>query len=390
MPYHPRKKRVVFSVTNCICYDQRVLKMAETVGKLDCDIIIIGRITSGCCKKELIPFRTKRFRMIFKRGFLFYKFFNIRLFIYLLFHKCDILVSNDLDTLLPNFIVSRLKGLPLVYDSHEYFTGVPELQNRPIVTWIWKSIEKTIFPKLKHVMTVSDPIASLYEKLYSVRPLVVRNFSRSTDHIVPFSREELGINNGDLLLIIQGTGINMGRGAEELLGAIKVLKNVSLLIVGSGDVLDELKNQVNEPNIGNRVKFIHRLPWEELMRYTLSADIGVTLDKNFNDNYRFSLPNKLFDYISAGIPVMASDLPEVKKIVTENDCGIIIDEVTIEKISAAIISLRDDRPKLERLKKNAVSASEVIRWGAESEKVMTLYKGILDGLTKGKNSLEYS
>jgi glycosyltransferase involved in cell wall biosynthesis len=390
MPYHPRKKRVVFSVTNCICYDQRVLKMAETVGKLDCDIIIIGRITSGCCKKELIPFRTKRFRMIFKRGFLFYKFFNIRLFIYLLFHKCDILVSNDLDTLLPNFIVSRLKGLPLVYDSHEYFTGVPELQNRPIVTWIWKSIEKTIFPKLKHVMTVSDPIASLYEKLYSVRPLVVRNFSRSTDHIVPFSREELGINNGDLLLIIQGTGINMGRGAEELLGAIKVLKNVSLLIVGSGDVLDELKNQVNEPDIGNRVKFIHRLPWEELMRYTLSADIGVTLDKNFNDNYRFSLPNKLFDYISAGIPVMASDLPEVKKIVAENDCGIIIDEVTIEKISAAIISLRDDRQKLERLKKNAVSASEVIRWGAESEKVMTLYKGILDGLTKGKNSLEYS
>lgn len=384
MPAQTRKPRVAFSVTNCICYDQRVMKMAETVSKLDCDITIIGRITEGCCGKEMIPFRTKRFRMIFKKGFLFYKFFNIRLFVFLLFHKYDILVSNDLDTLLPNYIVSRIKGVPVVYDSHEYFTGVPELQDRPVVKWVWKSIEKAIFPKLKYVMTVSDPIASLYEKQYSVSPMVVRNFSKSTDHIVPFSREELGINEDDLLLIIQGTGINMGRGAEELLGALKVLKNVSLLVVGSGDVLDALKKQVNELDIGKRVKFVHRVSWEELMRYTISADIGVTLDKDFNDNYRFSLPNKLFDYISAGIPVLASDLPEVKKIITENDCGIIIDEVTIEKISASVISLRGDRVKLDKIRKNAVSASKSIRWDTESEKVTELYKGILDRLKNGK------
>ncbi len=391
MPAQTRKPRVAFSVTNCICYDQRVMKMAETVSKLDCDITIIGRITEGCCGKEMIPFRTKRFRMIFKKGFLFYKFFNIRLFVFLLFHKYDILVSNDLDTLLPNYIVSRIKGVPVVYDSHEYFTGVPELQDRPVVKWVWKSIEKAIFPKLKYVMTVSDPIASLYEKQYSVSPMVVRNFSKSTDHIVPFSREELGINEDDLLLIIQGTGINMGRGAEELLGALKVLKNVSLLVVGSGDVLDALKKQVNELDIGKRVKFVHRVSWEELMRYTISADIGVTLDKDFNDNYRFSLPNKLFDYISAGIPVLASDLPEVKKIITENDCGIIIDEVTIEKISASVISLRGDRVKLDKIRKNAVSASKSLRWDTESEKVTELYKGILDRLKNGKRfSLLYS
>lgn len=383
MPDQTQNKRVAFSVTNSICYDQRVLKMAETVSKLGCDITIIGRITAGCCGKEMIPFRTKRFRMIFKKGFLFYKFFNIRLFVLLLFNKYDILVSNDLDTLLPNFIVSRMKSVPLVYDSHEYFTGVPELQNRPFVAWVWKSIEKAIFPGLKYVMTVSDPIAALYEKLYSIKPVVVRNFSNSTGQITPFSRIELGIDKDDLLLIIQGTGINMGRGAEELLGSIKVLKDVSLLIVGSGDVLNALKKQVNELDIGRRVKFVHRVPWEELMRYTKSADVGVTLDKDSNDNYRFSLPNKLFDYISAGIPVLASDLPEVKKIIAENDCGIIIDEVTIEKICAAVIGLRDDRFKLAGLKKNAVSASKSIRWETESEKVSELYKGILDKLKDG-------
>ena len=123
--------------------------------------------------------------MIFKRGFLFYKFFNIRLFFYLLLHKADLLVSNDLDTLLPNFLISKIKNLPLVYDSHEYFTGVPEIQNRPFVKWVWKSLEKSIFQRLKYVITVSEPIASLYENLYSVKPVVIRNLAKKSDHLIP-------------------------------------------------------------------------------------------------------------------------------------------------------------------------------------------------------------
>ena len=185
------KPRVAFSVTNCICHDQRIMKIAGTISRLGCDIIIIGRKSGHCCNSDSVPFPTRRFRMIFKRGFFFYKFFNIRLFIYLLFHKNGILVSNDLDTLLPNFLVSKIRNLPLVYDSHEYFTGVPELQNRKFVKWIWKSIEKFIFPYLKHVITVSDSIATQYEKEYRLRPLTVRNCARKSDQIVPFSRGEL-------------------------------------------------------------------------------------------------------------------------------------------------------------------------------------------------------
>ncbi|MBK7627910.1 MAG: glycosyltransferase [Bacteroidales bacterium] len=372
-----KNSRIVFSVTNCICFDQRVLKMANTVSSLNCDITIVGRKKGICCDSDSVPFRTKRFGMLFRRGFLFYKWFNIRLFIYLLFNKFDILVANDLDTLLPNYIISKLKGLPLVYDSHEYFTGVPELQNRPFVRWIWKSIEKSIFPKLKYVITVSDSIADTYKIEYGIRPLTVRNCSHNTSSIKPILRSEIGIPTDHLLLVYQGTGINVSRGGDELIDAISLTQNVTLLIIGSGDALDTLKSKVRELKLGERVRFIDKLPWTELMKYTKSADAGLSLDKNNNLNYAFSLPNKLFDYLSAGIPVIAGDLPEVSKIISENNCGIIISEVTSHKISEALNELLSNPDKLSLLQKNAVIASQKLNWETESEIVTKLYKEIL-------------
>lgn len=363
-------------MTNCICHDQRVLRIAETVSRLDCNIMIIGRKSGDCCNTNAVPFKTKRFRMIFRRGFLFYKLYNIRLFFHLIFNRYDILVANDLDTLLPNFIVSKLKRLPLVYDSHEYFTGVPELQNRPLVKWVWKSIEKLIFPHLKHVMTVSDSIAMQYEGEYGVRPITVRNCSRKTGHIIPFTREEFGASLDHLLLILQGTGINIDRGGEELIEAISATENVSLLIVGSGDLLPALKEKALKLNLSQRVKFIPKLPWEEMIRYTKAADVGLSLDKDTNLNYRFSLPNKLFDYIAAGIPVIAGNLPEVSQIVKEYKCGIIIPEVTPHEISKAISELKNNPDLMTELKLNAVIASESVNWENESAKVIEFYSFI--------------
>jgi glycosyltransferase involved in cell wall biosynthesis len=352
--------------------------MAGTVSSLDCDVTIVGRKTDNCANDITVPFRTIRFRMLFKKGFLFYKFFNIRLFFYLIFHKSDLLVSNDLDTLLPNYLVSRLKGIPLVYDSHEYFTNLPELTGRHLVRSVWLSIESSIFPHLRNVITVSEPIAEEYEKLYNVRPIVVRNASRNSDAVFPFSREELSVPDNNLLIIMQGTGINIDKGAEELIAALKIVNDVSLMIVGSGDVISLLKEQADNLCLGNRVRFIPPLPWGSLMRYTRTADIGMCLEKDTNLNYRYSLPNKLFDYISAGIPVIAGDLPETGKIIRDNDLGIIIPAVTPENIAGALNLLKNNRERQAGLKENAIMASKKINWEAESKKVIELYSRILD------------
>ena len=352
--------------------------MAGTVHRLNCNITIIGRRLGDCCGSVSVPFRTRRFRMIFKRGFLFYAFFNIRLFFFLLFRRYDLLVANDLDTLLPNFLISKLKHLPLVFDSHEYFTGVPELTGRPFVKWVWKTIERLIFPHLKNIMTVSDSLAAQFEKEYCIRPVVVRNCSRQSVSVKVYSREELKISKENLLLIFQGGGINIDKGGEELIEAVSITENVSLIIVGSGDVLHALKQKVTDLDLYEKVRFIPKMPWEDLIRYTKSADVGMSLEKDTNLNYWFSIPNKLFDYISAGIPVISGTLPEVKKLVEENNYGLIIPDITPENISSAIKILRDDRDLLNRLKQNAVNASKSINWENESKKVIDFYKGILN------------
>jgi len=356
------------------------MKIAEVVRMLDCDVTLIGRKSGNCCNSDSVPFKTKRFRMIFKRSFLFYSFFNIRLFFFLLFHKYDLLVSDDLDTLLPNYLISKLTRLPLVYDSHEYFTGVPEIQNRHFVKWVWKSIERQLFPQLKYVMTVSDSIASQYEKEYGLRPVVVRNCSGNSDEIKTFSRKELDINDDHLLLILQGTGINIDRGGSELIDAVNFTDSVSLLIVGDGDQLMFLKEKVSILGLTDRIKIIPKCPWITLMRYTRSADAGLSLDKNSNLNYQFSLPNKLFEYISAGIPVIATDLQEISKIINEFNCGILISEPSPVAISNAIISLRDNRELLIRLKHNSVTASKSVNWENESLKVVNLYESIINSI----------
>jgi glycosyltransferase involved in cell wall biosynthesis len=347
------------------------------VSKLNCDVTIIGRKSGACCDSGTVPFKTHRFNMIVKRGFLFYAFFNLRLFVFLLLHKYDILISNDLDTLWPNYLVSKLKNLPLIYDSHEYFTGVPELQTRPFVRWIWKRIEKSIFPGLKHVMTVSDSIAIQYDKEYGIKPEVVRNCSMNSEDIKPFSREELDINPDHLLLILQGTGINVDRGGLELIDAVRITDEVSLLIVGSGDQFGLLKEKVLKMGLTERIKLISKCPWQTLMRYTRSADAGLSLDNNSNMNYNFSLPNKVFDYLSAGIPVIATELAEISKIVNEYSCGILIPDLAPEEIRKAIIRLRDNRDLLAELKRNSAEASRILNWKNESLKIVELYKLII-------------
>lgn len=364
-----KPKRIIIAVTSDLVTDQRVHKVAQTCHDLGMDATLVGRRQPGIDLLDKRDYRTRRFRLLFHKKIWFYANYNIRLLFYLLFHHSDIILANDLDTLAACFLASRLKGIPLIYDSHEYFTEVPEIQARPLVKRVWTALESVLFPRLKQVYTVNDSIADIYSKKYRIQVKVIRNVPYLNQVKNPQTGPDLPELPADKkILIYQGAGINRQRGAEELVMSMSYLQSSEflLLIVGSGDVIGDLKKLVTDQQLTDRIWFIDKLPFRKLSKLTRRAHLGLTLDKPTNLNYLYSLPNKLFDYIHAGIPVLASRLPEIERIISKYGIGDCIDSLEPEQIAAKIRFMFLEPARYQGWKQHTQAAARELCWEKES------------------------
>lgn len=335
------------------------------------DVKLVGRLLPGSFKLER-EYHTHRLRLFFRKGPLFYAEYNIRLLLFLLFHKVNLLVSNDLDTLPANYFAHKIKSVPIVYDSHEYYTATPELVNRPFVQGVWKKIEKFIFPKLQDIITVNESIANLYSIEYGKKLFIIHNVPRKPINKLSVTAAELGFNSKKHLIILQGAGINIQRGAEEAVQAMQYVDNAILLIIGGGDVIEDLKMLSVKLGLSDKIVFMPRMPYKELMKYTSAAEIGLTLDKDTNINYRFSLPNKLFDYIHAGTPVLSSALPEIKRIVEQYEIGLLIENHDPKHIASKISYMLENDFK-SKLNENLEKAANELNWENEETTLKLVY-----------------
>ncbi len=367
-------KKVIVSVINDLMTDQRVHKTCLTLVNLGFEVLLIGRKLHNSLPLEQRKYKTHRMNLLFEKGPFFYAEFNVRLFIMLLFMKVQLLVSNDLDTLLPNFLIHKIKKIPVVYDSHELFTETPEVKHRKFVKSVWERIERWIFPKLKDVFTVSDSIADIFKKKYKVAVKVVRNLPPVNTFDSKMNRQQLGLPDDKKVLILQGSGINIQRGAEELVEAMQYLEGFQLLIVGGGDVMDELKESASSLNLQKKIIFLPKQSMEKLYQYTMNADLGLTLDKDTNLNYRYSLPNKLFDYIQAGIPVLASPLPEIKKIIDFYQIGDTIQNHEPKHIAKKIKEMTENQDLIKLWKENLKFAASELCWEKEEKIIQEVYQ----------------
>lgn len=367
-------KKAIVSVINDLVTDQRVDKTCTLLHDLGFEVLLVGRKKRQSPPMPGRPYKTHRMRLLFEKGPLFYAEFNLRLFFFLLNRRSQLLVANDLDTLLPNYLIHRLKKASLVYDSHELFTETPEVIHRKFVRWVWQWIERSFFPRVDKAITVSDSIAGIFSTKYGIPVSVVRNIPPNRNFKLFRNKEELGIDPDKKILLMQGSGINIQRGAEELIDAMAYLEGYQLLIIGGGDVIDALKKQA-EPHVkSGHIKFYPRMPVADLYQYTMHADLGLSLDKDTNLNYRYSLPNKLFDYIHAGIPILASPLVEVKKIVDGYDIGITIEHHSPEHIASKIKVALSDQKQLDKWKENLKFAASELNWSAERRKLEDVFK----------------
>lgn len=347
------KKHIIVSVTNDLVADQRVHKVCSFLQENDYVVTLVGRKFSHSLSVDR-DYQTKRLRLLFTKGPLFYAFFNFRLFFFLLFKKADVLLSNDLDTLLPNYLVSKLRRKKLIYDSHEYFTEVPELVGRPKVKAVWEKLEKRLVPKVHKMYTVNESLAKMYADKYQREVLSVVN--------LPYYKEVVEVNKAEKFTAIYQGALNKDRGLEELIQAFSLLNDMHLWIIGDGDVSEALKQLVFQLNISDKVKFFGKLPFEQLRQYTLKAHVGVSLEKSTNLSYEYATPNKVFDYISAGLPVLTCSLPEIKRIVNTYDVGTCIETVEPNAIAEKLIWYKENPEALKNWSKNAEEAAKELCW----------------------------
>jgi len=355
------KQKIIVSVTNDLTTDQRADKICNTLTNLGFEVLLIGRYYKD---SQFIyrNYETKRFQLWFNNGPLFYVNYNLRLFIFMVFYQPDTLWSNDLDSLPCNFLYAKFKKIPLVFDSHEYFTEVPELINRPLTKGFWKFLERLMVPKLKHVLTVSQSIADLFEKEYNINVQLLRNVPLLAKQSVDV--ENLKVEEKKIIMY-QGA-VNVNRGIEQMVKAMLHLENTILYIAGAGDISDKIKALITSNHLGEKVKMLGRIPLEKLHNYTVQADLGLSLEEDAGLNYRFALPNKVFDYIQAGIPVLVANLPEMKNLVEHYQVGEIIENHTPEHIASKIKGMLYNQVQNPIWKANTKKAAKELNWEKEA------------------------
>ncbi len=366
------KKNVIISVTNDLATDQRVHKNALTLFQNGYNVTLVGRKLKNSPNISR-PYKTIRFSLFFNHKIFFYAEYNLRLFFFLVFSTASIFLSNDTDTLLANFLASKIRGKKLVFDAHEMFPETPEVSHRPVVKNIWTKIEDLIFPNLKYCYTVCNSIADIYNKKYNISMQVVRNIPKSNKisankNIFPTNKK---------VIFYQGA-VNIGRGIEQIIEAMPYIDDAVFYIAGDGDILESIRKLVDKKQLHEKVFFLGRIPLEKLREYTVSSNLGVCLLENMGKNYYYSLPNRIFDFIHAEVPILATNFPEIRKIVDSYKIGSLIDNydpIFLADTIRKTIAYWENNPEKELLFEKA---KQDLCWEKESIVLTEIFKRIED------------
>ena len=361
-------KKIYFSVTNELVYDQRMARICGTLSKAGFAVTLVGRRSKTSIPLLVQPYRQIRLNGWFRKGKLFYFEYNIRLFFFLAFQNMDAICCIDLDTILPCLLVSKLKKIPRVYDAHELFCEMKEIVSRPFIHKCWKIIERAAVPAFRLGYTVSQPIADEFRKMYAVDYVVIRNTPLISELDIPAKKEKY--------ILYQGA-VNEGRSFETLIPAMKEVES-TLVICGNGNFIKKAEDLVKQNELEKKVLFKGALPPADLLSYTRHATIGVTLfEKEGKSNY-YSLANRFFDYIHAVVPQVCVNYPAYRQITDEFKVALLVDDLSPESIAAELNKLLNNAVLYNELKAGCYLAREVYNWQAEEKKLILFYKKVFE------------
>lgn len=377
-------------VLNNFINDSRIIREANTLGKNGFKVKVMALHQDGlkteedfeCFRVERIPLKTRswgkrRFIQILK-----YLEFFIKAVIRGLSFQPDIIHCHDITPLPVGYMIMiLLKRNPVfIYDSHELWSHASGVINRPGITrWVLRKMEHFFIRKADYVVTVSESIAHFLKKQDNLErtPYVIRNLpeKKEVQRKSDILKKELGIATDKKIVLYQGA-ISKGRGLENIIKAIPYFEEkIIFVIIGGGPLKKKLQEMVNTTGIKNRVYFLDFVPYDRLLDFTNSAYLGIAAIENYCLSYYFSLPNKLFEYIQAEIPVVCSDFPEMKNVILDNKLGKVFNPEDPKEIAEVVNELLNDEIHYEICLNNVRKVKSEFCWEEEEKKLLEIYEG---------------
>jgi glycosyltransferase involved in cell wall biosynthesis len=317
----------------------------------------------------------------------------VRTTLRLLQNGADIYHGHEVSGLLPCYIAGFLRRKPVIFDAHEmplFERPLSELgRSRRMLRQLLVVLLSHIVPRCAGVITVSPPIVEELRKRYRLSEVsLIRN-------VPPYQtvtksnrlREYLGLKPEVRIALYQGY-LQPNRGLDRLIRAATYLEPDTVIVMMGKNrktTQAQLEALIASEGVADRVKIIPPVPYAELLEWTASADIGVNVaSPDYSLNVRYFLPNKLFEYLMAGVPVLTSPLPAMVEVVNTHDAGQVLPSLEPADIGRAINSMLADPAALARMSSNALKATrEEYNWETERSKLIDLYQGIFqDGTGK--------
>lgn len=375
---HPPE--IVLTVTNDLSYDQRMQRIGSSLAAAGYKVTLVGRELPNSIPLEEKTFRQVRLKCHNHSGKLFYLEYNWRLYRFLLRYTSGrsahqlAICAIDLDTIMPVLAISKKRKLPRVYDAHELFTELIEVKRRRAIASVWSRVERTAVPQFPYGYTVNHFIAGEFKRRYGVDYEVVRNMPLKKPPGSPVGISGLALPAGKFFLY-QGA-VNEGRSFETLIPAMKAV-HAPLVIAGAGNFFEQAKAITKACGLENKVIFTGLLQPGILKALTPHAYAGITIFENHGMNQYYSLANRYFDYIQAGIPQLCVDYPEYAALNSQHETALLIHDLSSTVIANALNKLLHDDVLYTILQRNTLIAANEFCWEKEQHTLLSVWNKVL-------------
>lgn len=359
-------KKIIFTVTNDISYDQRMSRICTSLANAGYDVTIIGFERVNSIPLAERPYRQIRIKGIPEKGKMLYFKYWIKLYRLLLQLEADAICAIDLDTILPVYRATRRKGIRRVYDAHEIFTELKEVVVKRSSTIIWGRMAKKLIPRFPHGYTIGKYYAQYFRERYGVSYEIVRNATVLREDHTPDPAEK------KKYILYQGA-VNHGRCFEQLIPAMKAV-DADLIICGNGNFFEQAQALTREHGLTGKIHFKGYIPPAQLREYTREAAIGITLFEadNVLSNY-YSMANRFFDYMHHGVAQLCNAYPEYVDVNKKYEIAVLVPDTSPETIADALNKLVKDDAFRIRLGSNALEARKEYCWQEEEKRLLNFY-----------------